>query len=123
MIRKCTSAKSHYSILTNLQIKPRVNLPVGQNLQDHIFAVVGPFLLNQTVSYILDRDTNLKTLVDYFGSGTGKCKVQSGIRANHIKLRRVVNCFISVNIVLFRSYCLHIGHRRSWIFFQFFVNQ
>jgi len=65
--------------LLQVGIKPRLDLPVGKNLQDHIFTVIGPFLLNQTVSYILDRDTNLKTLVDYFRNGSGPIVSISGI--------------------------------------------
>jgi len=65
--------------LEQVGIKPKINLPVGQNLQDHIFAVVGPLLLNQPASYILDRDTNLRTLVDYFSNGSGPIVSISGI--------------------------------------------
>lgn len=65
--------------LEEIGIRPLINLPVGQNLQDHIFAVIGPFILNETVSYILDRDTNLKTVVDYFQNGTGPIVSISGI--------------------------------------------
>ncbi|ODM99903.1 Glucose dehydrogenase [FAD, quinone] [Orchesella cincta] len=65
--------------LVQVGIKPRLDLPVGKNLQDHIFAVIGPFLLNQTVSYILDRDTTLGTVVDYFRNGTGPIVSISGI--------------------------------------------
>ncbi|XP_035709623.1 glucose dehydrogenase [FAD, quinone] isoform X1 [Folsomia candida] len=57
--------------LTEIGIETLVDLPVGKNLQDHIFSVVGPFLLNKQESFVLDRDTNLKTFSDFLFNGSG----------------------------------------------------
>ena len=52
------------------QIPVKVDLPVGQNLQDHISALVGPFTVKPGTSFLLDRDINLKSVFSY-ATGTG----------------------------------------------------
>jgi choline dehydrogenase-like flavoprotein len=66
--------------LQEVDIYPSVDLPaVGQNLQDHIMSIIGPFLLNQPASFVLDRDNNLKILTDYLYNGTGPITSIAGI--------------------------------------------
>ena len=52
-------------------IKCRVDLPVGQNLQDHVGTVLGPMLINESHSLIPDRNISLSALTDYMYNGTG----------------------------------------------------
>lgn len=62
--------KEHLSLL---KIKPRVNLPVGKFLKDHIAINVFPFLLNsnETISLIPERDFGLQTIWDYYVHAKG----------------------------------------------------
>ncbi|ODM98988.1 Glucose dehydrogenase [FAD, quinone] [Orchesella cincta] len=58
--------------LQELGIKPLLNLPVGDGLQDHVTTYVGPFLLNKKrVSYIQERDMNLGAVMNYIKDGSG----------------------------------------------------
>ena len=57
--------------LNETGIKCRVNLPVGQNLQDHPLTLVGPILVNESHSLMLDRDLKFSTLTDFVLNGTG----------------------------------------------------
>jgi hypothetical protein len=54
------------------QIKCKIDLPVGQNLQDHVVSVVGPFIVNETVSFVADRDISRESMNEYRENGTGK---------------------------------------------------
>lgn len=55
-----------------LQIKPIVDLPVGQNLQDHTMVMFGPFIVNSTnQTYNIQRDFTIETLTNYIKDGTG----------------------------------------------------
>jgi len=60
-----------------MQIKPKVDLPVGKNLLDHIAAIILPFIINKPESLIPGRDFGLKTFTDYFGKGVGKFRSAS----------------------------------------------
>lgn len=44
---------------------------MGKNLQDHIGSFVGPFIMNDTVSYHPDRDLTLSTFLDFWLRGKG----------------------------------------------------
>lgn len=49
-----------------------MNLPVGQNLQDHIMANIGPFTLETPgASFALNRDFKIETITDYFRNHSG----------------------------------------------------
>lgn len=48
-----------------------MDLPVGKNMKDHLAVVIFPFLINDTVSLIPERDFGLHTLADYFLKGYG----------------------------------------------------
>ncbi|OXA41986.1 Glucose dehydrogenase [FAD, quinone], partial [Folsomia candida] len=52
-------------------IKPKVDLPVGQNLKDHITTSLFPFLINDTISTVPTRDFGLRTILDYVVNGYG----------------------------------------------------
>lgn len=59
-------------VANNLQITPTLDLPgVGQNLQDHVLTLFGPFLLNTSISFLTDRDLTYQTMMDYARNGTG----------------------------------------------------
>ncbi|CAG7820917.1 unnamed protein product [Allacma fusca] len=57
--------------LRRLQIPMKANLPVGENLQDHISAYVGPFNIDQPRSLMLDRDASYKSFLQYISNGEG----------------------------------------------------
>ena len=50
-----------------------MNLPVGQNLQDHLLTVVGPFVFDEKVADTFNpfRDANLENLLEYATTATG----------------------------------------------------
>lgn len=49
------------------------DLPVvGEGLQDHILTVVGPVLLNEPVSVIINNVINPGSILDYALNGQGK---------------------------------------------------
>lgn len=57
--------------LSELGIPTLVDLPVGENLQDHSITFVGPFLLNKKASFIQERDFNLDSIAGYLRDGSG----------------------------------------------------
>jgi len=59
--------------LESLGIPSRIDLPVGQNLQDHALFFIGPFSIdkNKTANPNLDRDFNENTLHEYMNQRTG----------------------------------------------------
>jgi choline dehydrogenase-like flavoprotein len=61
--------KSH---LTSLNIPVTFDSPlVGENLQDHVGTMVGPFTINQPLSYLPGRNFNLMTAREFIENGTG----------------------------------------------------
>ena len=56
----------------NIQIKPRINLQVGQNLVDHVVILYPNFVLDKPITFNPERDFNLGTLYRYITNGTGK---------------------------------------------------
>lgn len=52
-------------------MKALVNLPVGQNLQDHVGTYLGPFFINEPLTFAKDRDIRAESYVEYGGQGTG----------------------------------------------------
>lgn len=44
---------------------------VGKNLQDHLGSFVGPFIVNDTISYHPDRDLTLSMYLDFWLRGKG----------------------------------------------------
>jgi len=44
---------------------------VGQNLQDHVTTLVGPFTMKAR-GFLVDRDVNLESLNKYNNEGAGK---------------------------------------------------
>jgi len=58
-----------------------VNLPVGQNIQDHIGTFPGPFLVDVPKSFNLDRDANAVNVAKFLGNGSGSLTT-TGIHAN-----------------------------------------
>lgn len=57
--------------LQELGIPVIQNLPVGQNLQDHVAAYMGPFFINKQRAILLDRDLTPSAFVQWFLGGTG----------------------------------------------------
>lgn len=62
--------------LESLGIPSRIDLPVGQNLQDHALFFIGPFSIDKskTAKPNLDRDYNEDTLHEYVDQRTGQDK-------------------------------------------------
>jgi choline dehydrogenase-like flavoprotein len=60
-------------MMLQLQIEIKLDRPgVGSNLQDHIFGLIGPFLIDKPLSILFDRDLlSLKNAFNYLGSGSG----------------------------------------------------
>ena len=48
-----------------------MDLPVGHNLQDHISGGIGPFLIDEPLSIIPDRDINSNSITDFAVNGKG----------------------------------------------------
>ncbi|CAL8144019.1 unnamed protein product [Orchesella dallaii] len=69
--------KSH---LESFGIPTKVDLPVGQNVQDHISVYLGPFLMDAPLSMLLDRDVNTMTLQEFITKGTGPVST-TGVQA------------------------------------------
>ncbi|CAL8131682.1 unnamed protein product [Orchesella dallaii] len=57
--------------LKEVGIKPKVNLPVGKFLKDHIGVLVGPILIDKPITVFPERDIGLSTFLEYFLNGTG----------------------------------------------------
>lgn len=83
------------------QITTRVNLSgVGQNLQDHVIGLVGPFTVDKVdgrhLTYIASRDSSPSDVLQYLSAGTGPL-TQAGIMAsgflasNRTKLMAKIN--------------------------------
>ena len=57
-------------------MKPRVDLPVGQNLEDHVTTALMPFSINRTDIVVNpDRDFGLSLLYDIYVKGMGRFMV------------------------------------------------
>ncbi|OXA63994.1 Oxygen-dependent choline dehydrogenase [Folsomia candida] len=65
------SGIGHYDHLKSFGIRAISNLAVGDNLQDHVLSLAGPFILNDTVSYISDRDLSVGAAELYLRNHTG----------------------------------------------------
>lgn len=48
------------------------DLAVGDNLQDHVMSYAGPFIFNESVSFMVDRDLGVGAALEYFLLKTGK---------------------------------------------------
>ncbi|ODM94362.1 Glucose dehydrogenase [FAD, quinone] [Orchesella cincta] len=59
--------------LQTVGVRPKVDLPVGMNLQDHISTYLGPFVLDEDkpVSMLFDRDINPSAFLAFTRTGTG----------------------------------------------------
>ncbi|CAG7820990.1 unnamed protein product [Allacma fusca] len=63
--------------LLSFGIKPKVNLPVGNNLQDHMSTYLGPFIMDAPGSFVFPRDVTIGALRDYALKGTGPLTTSS----------------------------------------------
>lgn len=63
--------KSH---LKSLGIPVVANLPVGLNLQDHIYPGGIHFKINQRVTLVQRRVVNLPNIIAYFSQGRGESR-------------------------------------------------
>ena len=61
--------------LNSLSIPVLQDLPVGQNLQDHVWTHVGPFTLDTGHSFNPGRDMTVSVLRDYLEHSKGTQKV------------------------------------------------
>ncbi|CAL8135357.1 unnamed protein product [Orchesella dallaii] len=57
--------------LEELGIPVMQDLPVGRNLQDHASTYLGPFFINESISFNSDRDLTSLRLPEYLTRGTG----------------------------------------------------
>ena len=58
--------------LKSLGIAVKLDLPVGQNLQDHVITHVGPFIIDPGTGFLADRDMNASAFSDYLEYNRGK---------------------------------------------------
>ncbi|XP_021966685.1 glucose dehydrogenase [FAD, quinone] isoform X1 [Folsomia candida] len=65
------SGIGHSDHLKSFGIPTISKLAVGDNLQDHVLSLAGPFILNDTVSYISDRDLSMGAVKLYLRNHTG----------------------------------------------------
>ena len=59
------------------QIKPRVDLPVGRNLQDHFAVILLNILIDKQLSFVPERDFGVSVLTDYLFHGKGELMILS----------------------------------------------
>ncbi|CAL8077369.1 unnamed protein product [Orchesella dallaii] len=64
--------------LAELGIKTRINLPVGQHLQDKYGVFLGPFLVEKYQALVLERDLRLIDMVQWYRSGSGPFRTALG---------------------------------------------
>ncbi|CAG7718407.1 unnamed protein product [Allacma fusca] len=57
--------------LRHLEIKCLADLPVGENLQDHVSVYLGPFIIDQPKSLLTDRDINPTAFSQFLFKGQG----------------------------------------------------
>lgn len=65
--------------LQSLGIECKVNLPVGRNLQDHIFTGGVNFLLKDPVSVVQSRVFTMDIVTSYQVNGTGPLSLLGGV--------------------------------------------
>jgi len=58
--------------LDQMGIPMVANLPVGHNLQDHIYPGGVHFKINQRITLVQRRVVNLPNIITYFSQGRGK---------------------------------------------------
>ncbi|OXA54270.1 Glucose dehydrogenase [FAD, quinone] [Folsomia candida] len=54
------------------------DLAVGDNLQDHVMSYAGPFIFNESVSFMVDRDLGVGAALEYFLLKTGPFSFNNG---------------------------------------------
>ncbi len=59
-----------HSSLHVLQIKPVLDLPVGENLMDKYGAFVGPFFVDEGYSFLMERELTMAAMIEYAAFGT-----------------------------------------------------
>ena len=86
--------------LISLQIPVHADLPVGQNLQDHLYLTL-PFFPNVSMSVTMEKLSSIWTLIQWQLFGTGKyCyKVMSIILIDCIQCYFVLVDFIYIGSV------------------------
>ncbi|ODM87631.1 Oxygen-dependent choline dehydrogenase [Orchesella cincta] len=57
--------------LQELGIEVRADLPVGNNLQDHISAYLGPFFVNKPIAFSIERDVTSVSVANFLVQGRG----------------------------------------------------
>ena len=58
--------------LKRMGIPVRINLPVGQGLQDHQWSMIGPFTVDNGKAFNPNRDLNMETLREYVETKGGR---------------------------------------------------
>lgn len=65
------------------QIPLVADLPVGRNLQDHIYPGGVHFTIDKPVSLTQKRIFTLKNLLKYFSKGSGKLAIKLNLMSRH----------------------------------------
>ncbi|CAB4066419.1 unnamed protein product [Lepeophtheirus salmonis] len=89
------SGVGHAQHLKDLNIPLVKDLPVGDNLQDHITTMLGPLLVNQSASFDVIETMSFSTMWDYFVHGKGPLTISS----DAIIFREAINNFPSAQIL------------------------
>ncbi|CAL8090579.1 unnamed protein product [Orchesella dallaii] len=64
--------------LESVGIKPRIDLPVGKSLKDHVSTLLMPFTIDSPITFRLDRDFGVWNLIDYYLNGKGPLTIALG---------------------------------------------
>ncbi|CAL8109013.1 unnamed protein product [Orchesella dallaii] len=65
--------------LDSLGIKCLIDLPVGQNLQDHVTSIIGPFTIETPgKTMMLSRDASIRSVLDFISENKGIMTTPSG---------------------------------------------
>lgn len=80
------------------KVKPIVDLPgVGQNLMDHVSAMVGPFSVESPantrdhLTYLPSRDSRPFNIIDFLASGSGPLTQSGSMASGFISSEKLVN--------------------------------
>ncbi|CAG7666064.1 unnamed protein product [Allacma fusca] len=67
--------------LKSVGVKPRVNLPVGQNLVDHVVTTLPSVIIDKPLTFDPMRDFGLDTIMEYAINGTGFLSLPGAVAA------------------------------------------
>ncbi|XP_040570452.1 glucose dehydrogenase [FAD, quinone] isoform X2 [Lepeophtheirus salmonis] len=100
------SGVGHAQHLKDLNIPLVKDLPVGDNLQDHITTMLGPLLVNQSASFDVIETMSFSTMWDYFVHGKGPLSTTVAVDFNGFLVDENVQLHF-IGVPLYADYGLH----------------